>query len=71
MVYLFYTTYISEELAHHEIFRDKIGKGGISSSTGWFGFGLLLYVPGNSYGHVGMVNSSNHTFFPGQAGTSS
>ena len=29
-------------------------------------FGLLLYVPGNSYGHVGTVSSPNHTFFPGK-----
>ena len=28
MVYLFYTTYISEDLAHHEIFRAKVVKGG-------------------------------------------
>ena len=25
-------------------------------------FGLILYVPVNSYGHVGMVTSPNHTF---------
>ena len=30
MVLLFYTTYISEDLAHHEIFRAKVGKGGIT-----------------------------------------
>ena len=31
MVYLFYTTYISVDLAHHElqVFRAKVGKGGI------------------------------------------
>ena len=29
MVLLFYTTYISVNLAHHEIFRAKVGKGGI------------------------------------------
>ena len=27
------TTYISVELAHHEIFRAKVGKGGIKSFT--------------------------------------
>ena len=27
--------------------------------------GLLLYVPFNSYGHVRMVSSPNHTFFLG------
>ena len=25
----FYTTYMSVDLAHHEIFRAKVGKGGI------------------------------------------
>ena len=31
MVKLFYTTYISVDLAHHEIFRAKAGKGSIIS----------------------------------------
>ena len=26
MVYLFYTTYISVDLAHHKIFHAKVGK---------------------------------------------
>ena len=30
MVLLFNTTYISVDLAHHEIFRAKVGKGGIN-----------------------------------------
>ena len=30
MVLLFYTTIISVDHAHHEIFRAKVGKGGIS-----------------------------------------
>ena len=29
----------------------------------FFWFGLILYVPVNSYGHVGTVSSPNHTFF--------
>ena len=29
MVYLFYTTYISVDIVHHEICHAKIGKGGI------------------------------------------
>ena len=29
MVKLFYTTYINVDLAHQEIFRAKVGKGGI------------------------------------------
>ena len=31
MVYLFYTTYISVDLAHRELFRAKVGKVGINS----------------------------------------
>ena len=30
-VLLFYTTYISVDLAHHKIFRAKVGKGGIKT----------------------------------------
>ena len=30
MVYLFYTTHISVDLAHQVIFHAKVGKGGIS-----------------------------------------
>ena len=30
MVSLFYTAYISVDLAHYELFRAKVGKGGIS-----------------------------------------
>ena len=29
MVELFYATYISVDIAHHEIFRAEVGKGGI------------------------------------------
>ena len=29
MVLLFYITYINVDLAHHKIFRAKVGKGGI------------------------------------------
>ena len=29
MELLFYTTYISVDLAHHKIFHAKVGKGGI------------------------------------------
>ena len=31
-----------------------------------FWFGLMLYIPVNSYGQVGMVSSPNHTFFLGK-----
>ena len=33
MVLLFHTTFISVDLAHHELFRAKVGKGGISINT--------------------------------------
>ena len=33
MVLLFYTTYISVDLARHEIFHAKVGKGGINICT--------------------------------------
>ena len=33
MVYLFYTTIISVDHAHHEIFRAKVGKGGINQEN--------------------------------------
>ena len=36
----------------------------------WVVVALLLYIPVNSYGHVGRVSSPNHTFFHGQAWTS-
>ena len=29
MIYLFYTTYISVDLANHEVFHANVGKGGI------------------------------------------
>ena len=35
MVKLFYTTYISIDLAHNKIFRAKVGKGGINSEKRW------------------------------------
>ena len=35
MVLLFYTNYISVELAHHEIFRAKVDKDGIMNITCW------------------------------------
>ena len=33
MVLLFYTTYISIDLAHYEIFHAKVSKGGIKVKT--------------------------------------
>ena len=45
MVQLFYTTYISVYLAHHEIFRAKVGKGGRSRLLRCFAniIGLISY----------------------------
>ena len=42
MVQLFYTTYISVDLAHHEIFRAKVGKGGINPDKAQQNAGLHL-----------------------------
>ena len=46
MVKLFYTTYISVDLAHHEICHVKIGKGGISSTVIWPQSGKKHYLWG-------------------------
>ena len=36
MVLLSYTTYISVDIVHHEIFRAKVGKGGINAQLHLF-----------------------------------
>ena len=41
IVLLFYTTYISVDLAQHEIFRVKVGKGGINNKYINRGFFLV------------------------------
>ena len=41
MVYLFYTTYISVDLAHQVIFHAKVGKGGISHNSVFFFHGFV------------------------------
>ena len=38
-----------------------------SDLLGWLVGCLMFYVPVNSYDHVGMVSSPNHTFVPEQA----
>ena len=40
MISLFYTTYISVDLAQHEIFRAKVGKGGIMCDIKFKNIGL-------------------------------
>ena len=50
MVQLSYTTYISVDLAHHEIFRAKVGKGGINigiAAMNLFQCVPTTYVTGN------------------------
>ena len=50
-VLLFYTTYISVALAHHEIFRVKVGKGGINNKyIDRVCFCGLKYSPRNLFG---------------------
>ena len=41
MVLLFYTTYISVDLAHHEIFRAEVGKGGIKK---YISFAIQMFI---------------------------
>ena len=36
MVYRFYTTYISVDLAQNEVFRANVGKGGIKPARRWY-----------------------------------
>ena len=45
IVLLFYTTFISVDLAHHEIVRAKVVKDGINSVvlTNWFAPFLILF----------------------------
>ena len=44
MVLLFYTTYISIDLAHLEIFRAKVGKGGISCQSRFMQMQVIILV---------------------------
>ena len=44
MVQLFFTTYISVDLAHHEIFRAKFGKGRINTVSRFFKTLPLLII---------------------------
>ena len=43
MVKLFYTTYISVDLAHHKIFRVKVGKGGIKDHNSFL-IDVILFM---------------------------
>ena len=44
MIKLFNTTYNSVDLAHHEIFGTKVGKGGIVIHVVWFVTSLLRHA---------------------------
>ena len=43
MVKLFYVTYISVDIAHHEIFHAKVGKGGIRIRCFWLKIAIILF----------------------------
>ena len=57
MVLLFYTTYISVDLAHQVIFHAKVGKGGINS------FISRVYPMIDSFLSVSKINSRHHQDF--------
>ena len=44
MLYLCYTTYISVDIAHHELFCAKVGKGGISTIVQHRSYMYMLHV---------------------------
>ena len=43
MVLLFYSTYISVDIAHHEIFCAKVGKGGIKVQNQFLSIDIQLH----------------------------
>ena len=53
MVQLFYTTYISVDLALHEIFHAKVGKGGIKADIPWYKY----YFSWNKIVHYGSCST--------------
>ena len=62
-VLLFYTTYISVDLAHHEVFHSKVGKGGIRKVI--FGLSVRLrpwFVCASSEGSDESVNLDRLVF---------
>ena len=60
MVKLFYTTYISVDLAHHEIVRAKVGKGDIRVDTIIiFNISSIISKPTRWYGHTAQTQISN------------
>ena len=53
-----YTTYISVDLAQHEIYRAKVGKGGINS-----GFVCSIYTSSNFYYNSPCYFPGNYMYF--------
>ena len=69
----FQPSHNAQKLAYHSNKTYYTGQSGIQYFVLQYNFlftipwyDLLLNVPVNSYGHVGMVNSSNHTSFLGK-----
>ena len=62
MVLLFYTTYISVDLAHQEIFHAKVGKGGIGYKTDYqsaWAWALSLLFQKSVWMHINL-KEMNH-----------
>ena len=57
MVLLFYTIYISVGLAHHEIFRTKVGKDGITLGNIFTPGDRHLQLQQNSFRNTELVSS--------------
>ena len=55
MVLLFYTTYISVDLAHHELFCAKVGKGDILIMMSCFSLDLTEQSVSRTYGHTSIA----------------
>ena len=53
MVILFYTTYISVDVAHHEIFNVQVGKGAIKPGK----FYTKRYKPGNPFSCLPIIGN--------------
>ena len=62
MVLLLDTTYISVDLAHHEIFRAKVGKGGINNATKWGTY--IYFVALNECKNIVATEEESAVFFP-------
>ena len=52
LVLLFYTAYISVDLAHHEIIRAKVGRAGINVASNFYLQGILLSTKSRGYWNI-------------------